>query len=147
MCEWCENRLRALDYTTRTRTSCSVILIAGNWAFLLIKKCQNCYRVVDLFWFDDIFAKPCTKMTTASRFFRQNDAGLRAHVDLVGWNPRNSDGNNSILMKTKSYLHSTLLLPLYGWFTSNISDFFPGASLPLRWGKVGDKASQPSFWN
>ena len=57
---------------------CSVILIAGNWAFLLTKKSQNCYRVVDLFWFDDIFAKPRTKMTAASGFSRQNDAGLRA---------------------------------------------------------------------
>ena len=56
---------------------CSVILIAGNWAFLLIEKCQNCYRVLDLFWHDNIFAKPRTKMTTASRFSRQNDTGLR----------------------------------------------------------------------
>ena len=42
------------------------------------KKCQNCYRVADLFWLDDIFTNPRTKMTTVSRFFRQNDAGLRA---------------------------------------------------------------------
>ena len=56
---------------------CSVILIAGNWAFLLIEKCQNCYRVLNLFWHDHIFAKPCTKMTTVSRFSRKNDAGLR----------------------------------------------------------------------
>ena len=28
---------------------CSAILIAVTWAFLLIEKCQNCYRVVDLF--------------------------------------------------------------------------------------------------
>ena len=27
---------------------CSVILITVTWALLLIEKCQNCYRVVDL---------------------------------------------------------------------------------------------------
>ena len=53
---------------------CSVILMAGNWAFLLIEKCQNCNSVLDLFWYDNIFAKPLTKMTTVSRF----DAGLPA---------------------------------------------------------------------
>lgn len=29
---------------------CSVILIAGNRAFLLIEKCPNCYRFLELFW-------------------------------------------------------------------------------------------------
>ena len=37
-----------------------------------IEKWQNYYRVLD------IFAKPRTKMTTVSRFSRQNDVGLRA---------------------------------------------------------------------
>ena len=57
---------------------CSVILIAGNWAFSLTEKSQNCYSGFDLFRHDNIFAKPRTKMTTVSRFSRQNDAGLRA---------------------------------------------------------------------
>ena len=97
----------ALDSRTRTRTStrfdcpflakilrwillfvrstgCSVILVAGNWAFLLIEKCQNCYDVLDLFCHDNIFAKPRTKMTTVSSFSRQNDAGLRA-LTVVLW--------------------------------------------------------------
>ena len=43
-----------------------------------IKKCQNCYRVVGLFWNDDIFEKPRTKMTTVTCCSRQHDAGLRA---------------------------------------------------------------------
>ena len=45
---------------------------------MLIEKCQNCCRVLELFTHDNIFAKPRTKMTTVSRFSRQNDAGLRA---------------------------------------------------------------------
>ena len=57
---------------------CSVILNAGNRAFWLIEKCQNYYRVLELFRHDNIFAKPRTKMTTVSRFSGQNDAGLRA---------------------------------------------------------------------
>ena len=44
---------------------------------MLIEKCQNCCRVLELFT-HDIFAKPRTKMTTVSSFSRQNDAGLRA---------------------------------------------------------------------
>ena len=40
--------------------ACSIILIAGNWAFLLIKEWQNCYRVIYLFGQDNIFAKPRT---------------------------------------------------------------------------------------
>ena len=93
----------ALDSRTRTRTSrrfdcpflakilrlillfvsstgCSVILVAGNWTFLLIEKChvRNCYRVHGFFWKDNIFAKPRTKMTTVSRFSHQNDVGLHA---------------------------------------------------------------------
>ena len=61
-----------------SRIGCSVILIAGNWAFLLLEKCQNFYRVLALFWHDNISAKPRTKMTTVSHFSRQNYAGLRA---------------------------------------------------------------------
>ena len=57
---------------------CLVILIAGNWASLLIEKCQNCHLVVDLFWHDTIFENPRTKMTTVSSFSRQNEAGLRS---------------------------------------------------------------------
>ena len=38
----------------------------------------NCYRVLDLFWQNNILAKPRTKMSMVSRFSRQNDAGLRA---------------------------------------------------------------------
>ena len=34
--------------------------------------------------YDDIFAKPRTKMTTVSRISRQNDAGLRA-LTVVLW--------------------------------------------------------------
>ena len=45
---------------------------------MLIEKCQNCCRVLELFRHDNIFAKSRTKMTTVSRFSRQNDAGLRA---------------------------------------------------------------------
>ena len=56
--------------------ACSVILIAGNWAFLLIKEWQNCHRIIYLFWQDNIFAKPRTKMATVTSFPRQNDAGL-----------------------------------------------------------------------
>ena len=63
---------------------CSVIHIAGNWAFLQIKKCQNCYRVLDLFWRDNIFTKPRSKMTKVSRFSRQYDAGLGALI-VVLW--------------------------------------------------------------
>ena len=63
---------------------CSVILIAGNWAFLLIEKCQNCYRDLDLFQYDNIFAQSRTKMTTVSSFSRQNDAGLRG-LTIVLW--------------------------------------------------------------
>ena len=55
---------------------CSVILDAGNWVFLQIEKWQNYYHILDLFWLDNIFAKPRTKMTTVSRFSRQNDIGL-----------------------------------------------------------------------
>ena len=47
---------------------CSVILGAGNWALLLIERCQNCDCVLDLFSHDRIFAKPRTKMTTVSSF-------------------------------------------------------------------------------
>ena len=49
-----------------------VILIVGNWAFLLIVRCQNCYRVLALFWHNNILAKPRTKVTTVSRFSSQN---------------------------------------------------------------------------
>ena len=62
--------------------ACSIILIGGNWAFLLIKECQNCYRVIFLFWHDNIFAKLRTKRTTVTSFPRQNDAGLRARSML-----------------------------------------------------------------
>ena len=41
-------------------------------------------RVLDWFCLDNIFAKPRTKMTTVSRFSRQNDAGLRA-LTVVLW--------------------------------------------------------------
>ena len=58
--------------------------IAGNWAVSLIERCQNCYRVLDFFWHDIIFAKPRTKMTTISRFSRQNDAVLRT-LSVVLW--------------------------------------------------------------
>ena len=37
-----------------------------------------------MFWHDNIFAKPRTKMMTASRFSRQNEAGLRA-LNVVLW--------------------------------------------------------------
>ena len=67
-----------------SRIGCLVILIAGNWALLLIEKCQNCHRVLDLFWYHNIFANPRLKMTTVSRFSRQNDAGLRA-LNVVPW--------------------------------------------------------------
>ena len=67
-----------------SRIGCSIVIIAVTWAFLLIEKCQNCYPVVDLFWHDDIFAKPRTKMTTVTHFSRQNDAGLRA-LTFVLW--------------------------------------------------------------
>ena len=56
-----------------------LVLIDGSWAFLLID-----YRVVELFWHDNIFAKFRTKMTTVSRFSRQNEAGLRA-LTVVLW--------------------------------------------------------------
>ena len=56
---------------------CSVILIAGYEPFF-DRKMPNCYRVLDLFWQDNILAKTRSKMTTVSRFSRQNDAGLRA---------------------------------------------------------------------
>ena len=62
----------------------SVILVAGNWALLQIEKWQNYYRVLDLFWLDNIFAKSRTKMTTVSRFSRQNDVSLRA-LNVVLW--------------------------------------------------------------
>ena len=67
---------------------CSVILVAGNWASLLIKKCQNCYCVLDLFWHDNILAKPRSKMTTVPNFSRENDAGLR-ELNFVLWKSRN----------------------------------------------------------
>ena len=63
---------------------CSVILVAGNWALLQIKKWQNYYHVLDLFWVDNIFAKPRTKMTMVSRFPRQIDVGLRT-LNVVLW--------------------------------------------------------------
>ena len=63
---------------------CSVILVASNWALLHIEKWQNYYRVLDSFWLDNIFAKPRAKMTTVSRFSRQNDVGLRA-VTVALW--------------------------------------------------------------
>ena len=63
---------------------CSVILVAGNWALLEIEKWQNYHRVLDLFCRDNIFAKPRTKMTTVSRFSRQNDVSLRA-LNAVLW--------------------------------------------------------------
>ena len=44
----------------------------------MIEKRKNCYLVLYLFWNDNIFAQPPTKMTTVSRFCRQNDTGLRA---------------------------------------------------------------------
>ena len=43
---------------------------------------QNCYRVLDLFWQDNI--QPRSKMTTVSRFSRQYDAGLRA-LNVALW--------------------------------------------------------------
>ena len=63
---------------------CLVILVAGNWALLQIEKWQNYHRVLGLFCLDNIFAKPRTKMTTVSRFSRQNDVGLRA-LNVVLW--------------------------------------------------------------
>ena len=42
----------------------------------------NCYRVLDLFWQDNI--QPRSKMTTVSRFSRQYDAGLRA-LNVALW--------------------------------------------------------------
>ena len=69
---------------------CSVILVAGSWALLQIEKWQNHYRVLDLFWPDNIFAKPRTKMTTVSRFSRQNDVGLRAQCFSMRKSPFSS---------------------------------------------------------
>ena len=43
-----------------------------------MEKWQNYYHVLDLFWLDNIFAKPRIKVTTVLRFSRQNDVGLRA---------------------------------------------------------------------
>ena len=64
---------------------CSVILVAGNWALLQIEKWQNYWLpVLYLFCLDNIFAKPRTKMTTVSRFSRQNDVGLRV-LNVVLW--------------------------------------------------------------
>ena len=68
-------RLILLFFST---VNCSVILVAGNWALLQIKKWQNYYRVLNLFCLDNIFAKHHTKLTTVSRFSRQNDVGLHA---------------------------------------------------------------------
>ena len=75
---------RRLIFLFVNSVGCSVILVAGNWASLLIKKCQNCYRVLDLFWHDNIFAKPRSKMTTLPNFSRKNDAGLR-ELNVVLW--------------------------------------------------------------
>ena len=61
----------------------SVILIAFNWAFELIEKYQNCYCVLHLFWHDNIFAKPCTKMMVPC-FSRQNNGGWHA-FNVVLW--------------------------------------------------------------
>ena len=67
---------------------CSVILVTGNWALLWallqIKKWQNYCGVLDLFCLNNILAKPRTKMTSVSRFSRQNDVGLRA-LSVVLW--------------------------------------------------------------
>ena len=43
-----------------------------------MEKWQNCYRVLDLFWHDNTFAKPRTLMTAVPSFFRPNDSGLGA---------------------------------------------------------------------
>ena len=49
-----------------------------------MEKCQNCYSGLDLFRHDNIFVKLRTKMTTVSRFSRQNDSGLRA-LNVILW--------------------------------------------------------------
>ena len=41
---------------------------------------------VNLFWHENIFAKPLTEMTTVSRFSRQNDAGLRGLTVVLSEN-------------------------------------------------------------
>lgn len=63
---------------------CSVILFAGNWAFLLIEKSQNFYRSFDFSWHDNIFAKPRSKMMMVSHFPLQNDAALRT-LNVILW--------------------------------------------------------------
>ena len=64
--------------------SCSVILIAGNWDFLKIEKCQNCYCDLELFWHNNIFAKASSKMAMVSWFSFQNDGGLQV-LNVVLW--------------------------------------------------------------
>ena len=44
----------------------------------------NYYHVLDLFWQNNILAKPHTKMMTVPRFPRQNDIGLRA-LNVALW--------------------------------------------------------------
>lgn len=56
---------------------CSVFLIAGNWAFLVIAKMPKLlWHVLDLFWHYNFFANPVLKMTRVSHFLCQNDAGF-----------------------------------------------------------------------
>lgn len=63
---------------------CSVILFAGNWAFLLIAKRKNFCHGFDFFWHDNIFAKLRSNMMTVSHFPLQNDAGL-CTLNVVLW--------------------------------------------------------------
>ena len=62
----------------------SFILIAFNWAFELIEKYQSCYCVLHLFWHDNIFAKPHSKMMMVPCFFCQNNGGWHA-LNVALW--------------------------------------------------------------
>ena len=89
-------------------------LVAGNWALLQIGKWHGYCHVLDLFCLHNIFAKPRPKMTTVSRFSRQNDVGLRAH-NVALW-------ENAVLVvalvpesKALCYWHRAGIIDSFGW--------------------------------
>ena len=76
-------------------------------------KSQNCYSDLDLFW-NDIFARPRSKLTTVSRFSRQNDTSLRAlNVVLWGHLLLVLESKGPYLLVATAFVSITLVLLLF----------------------------------
>ena len=70
-------RFKDEDDNARTRRRFDCPFLAQILRKFLTRTIIFLFVCLDLFRHDNISAKPLTKMTTVSRFSRQNDAGLR----------------------------------------------------------------------